>query len=298
VADAGQRLDTWLARRLDGVSRARVQAWLDAGLITRNHEPARRRDIIRPGDCVRVCVPPPQVSTLAAEPIPLDILHEDSDILVLNKPAGLVVHPAAGHASGTLVNALLHHGARLAGADAGPRPGIVHRLDRDTSGVLVVAKSERALAALADQFKERQVRKTYLALVWGVPRPPVGRIEAAIGRSRHDRKKMAVLRSGGRPAITTYRVLEAHGPVSLLELGLETGRTHQIRVHLAHLGHPVVGDPQYGARSCRALPFEPDRQMLHAETLAFRHPATGKTLQFRAPIPSDLQTLLAALRIR
>jgi 23S rRNA pseudouridine1911/1915/1917 synthase len=251
---------------------------------------------IRPGDIVKLVIPPLLATTLIPEAIPLDILYEDADLLVINKPAGLVVHPAAGHSSGTLVNALLHHCGSLAAIGGEQRPGIVHRLDRDTSGIMVVAKSDRALAGLMNQFKQRTIRKDYVALVWGHPSPARGTIETLIGRHRVDRKKMSAQPKTGRAAVTHYRIMERFGNVSLLRIRLETGRTHQIRVHMAYRGFPVVGDAQYGGRSGHSLPLSVGRQMLHAETLAFMHPVTDKPLTFTAPWPADLNALVAALR--
>ncbi len=294
--DAGMRLDIWLTAKLDGVSRTRAQTWIAAGCVRRNKMPARRNDKIRPGDSVFVEIPPPPVTELKPEPIPLAIMHEDYDIIVLNKPPGLVMHPSVGHASGTLVNALLHHPTAPTPPGPATRPGIVHRLDRYTSGLVVVAKNQQALAELSEQFKKRAVMKKYTAIVWGTPNPSKGVINAAIARSKRDRKKMAVAGSGGRAASTAYSLLEALGPVSLLDLGIKTGRTHQIRVHLTFLGHPVLGDPQYGTRSCRNLPCAPDRQMLHASELAFTHPASGEPMTFMAPMPPDMISVLTALR--
>lgn len=297
----GIRLDAWLARRFPDFSRARWQQWIRAGCVAVDGAARAPNLRLRGGESVRAELPPPQPAALEPEPIPLDILYEDEDVLVLNKPAGLVVHPAAGHAAGTLVNALLHHCAQR-GAPLPPgvggelRPGIVHRLDKDTSGAMVVAKSEPALRGLAEQFHARRVEKRYLALVWGRPAPPVGTVCTLIGRSVHNRKKMSARVSTGRPAVTRYALREAFADVSLLEVRTETGRTHQIRVHLAHIGHPVVGDRQYGrARRC-ALPAPAPRQMLHAERLAFEHPRTGERLEFVAPLPADMRQLLEALR--
>jgi len=245
---------------------------------------------------VALVIPPPVVTALIPEAIPLDIIYEDADLLVINKPAGLVVHPAAGHSSGTLVNALLHHCGSLAAIGGEQRPGIVHRLDRDTSGIMVVAKSDRALTGLMNQFKQRTIHKNYVALVWGHPLPARGTIETLIGRHRTDRKKMSAQPKTGRAAVTHYELSERFGDVALVRIRLETGRTHQIRVHMAHRGFPVVGDAQYGGRSNRSLPMPVGRQMLHAETLAFMHPVTGKPLTFTAPWPADLKALVAALR--
>ncbi|NNJ69926.1 MAG: RluA family pseudouridine synthase, partial [Kiritimatiellales bacterium] len=220
------------------------------------------------------------------------ILFEDDAVLVLNKPPGLVVHPAAGNESGTLVNALLFHDAAFQEVE---RAGIVHRLDKDTSGVMVVAKSAAAQAALQQQFKDRDTEKEYLALVWGTP-PPEGRIETLLGRHPVHRKKQAVLSEGGREAISTYRTLEVFDEVALVAVKIETGRTHQIRVHMAHIGHPVAGDALYGRARKHHLPQTPKRQMLHAAKLSFNHPASGKRLSFEAPLFDDMRQLLEQLR--
>ncbi|MCX6993878.1 MAG: RluA family pseudouridine synthase [Kiritimatiellaeota bacterium] len=277
-------------------SRARIQALIHDGHVTVNGQMIKEHHKIRPGDSVTLVIPPPVATALIPEAIPLDILYEDAELLVINKPAGLVVHPAAGHSSGTLVNALLHHCGSLAAIGGEQRPGIVHRLDRDTSGIMVVAKSDRALAGLMNQFKQRTIHKNYVALVWGHPNPARGTIETLIGRHRTDRKKMSAQPKTGRAAVTHYELSERLGDVSLVRIRLETGRTHQIRVHMAYRGHPVVGDAQYGGRSVRSLPASAGRQMLHAETLAFMHPVTGKRLTFTAPWPADLKALVAALR--
>ncbi len=290
---AGQRLDIWLETQLENLSRSRIQSLIKSGHITVDGHTVKPHQKIQAGMCVRVAPPPPVPVALAAENIPLAVLHEDADIIVINKPAGLVVHPAAGHPSGTLVNALLYHCHDLAGIGGELRPGIVHRLDRDTTGAMVVAKHERALAALVDQFKAGQVQKEYIALVHGIPKQPTGTIESLIGRSSHDRKKMSATPTHGRHAVTHYRVAETFDAMALLHLRIETGRTHQIRVHLAHVGHPVVGDATYGHRRAVA---GANRQMLHAARLAFTHPRTGKPVSFQAPIPADFQTLLDRLR--
>lgn len=299
--EAGIRLDIWLTHRVitcqaPALSRARIQALIHDGHVTVNGRTVKEHHQIRPGDIVKLVIPPPVATALVPEAIPLDILYEDADLLVINKPAGLVVHPAAGHSSGTLVNALLHHCGSLAAIGGKQRPGIVHRLDRDTSGIMVVAKSDRALAGLMNQFKQRTIQKNYVALVCGHPSPARGTIETLIGRHRVDRKKMSAQPKTGRPAVTHYELMERFGNVSLLRIRLETGRTHQIRVHMAHCGHPVVGDAQYGGRSVQSLPMPVGRQMLHAETLAFMHPITGKPLTFTAPWPADLKALVAVLR--
>ena len=295
--EAGTRLDIWLTRQANtSLSRARIQALIHDGHVTVNGQMVKEHYKTRAGDIVKLVIPPPVATTLIPEAIPLDILYEDADLLVINKSAGLVVHPAAGHSSGTLVNALLHHCGSLAAIGGEQRPGIVHRLDRDTSGIMVVAKSDHALAGLMNQFKQRTIQKNYIALVWGHPSPEQGTIETLIGRHRTDRKKMSAQPKTGRAAVTHYELSERLGDISLLRIRLETGRTHQIRVHMAHRGHPVVGDAQYGARSIRSLPASIGRQMLHAETLAFVHPVTGKPLTFTAPWPADFEALVAALR--
>ncbi len=299
--EAGTRLDAWLthqaiACQATALSRARIQALIHEGRVTVNGRILKDHYKIRSGDSITLAIPPPIATALIPQAIPLDILYEDADLLVLNKPAGLVVHPAAGHASGTLVNALLHHCDSLTSIGGEQRPGIVHRLDRDTSGVMVVAKSDRALAGLVNQFKQRTIHKHYIAIVWGQPIPARGTIETLIGRHRVDRKKMAVQSKTGRAAITHYEISERFKDFSLVRIRLETGRTHQIRVHMAHRGHPIVGDAQYGSRSIRLLPAPVGRQMLHAETLAFTHPVTGNPLTFAAPWPDDFNALVAALR--
>jgi len=298
IADAesaGQRIDAWLARQLTDVSRSRIQALIHDGLITLNGSRVKDSHKLKPGESIRVEIPAPVPVSIEAEAILIDVLYEDADILVLNKPSGLVVHPSAGHAAGTLVNALLHHCVDLAGIGGEQRPGIVHRLDKDTSGVMVVAKNEVALAGLGRQFKERTLRKEYLALVWGRLSPPEGVISTTIGRHPSDRKRMSVRSKVGRPAVTRYRIETVLGDLALVRVRIETGRTHQIRVHLAHLGHPVVGDMQYGKRSVKDLPIPVLRQLLHAETLAFQHPVTRKALEFRAPVPADMTAVISAL---
>ncbi len=286
--EAGVRLDAWLARRHAALSRARWQKLIRDGAVTVEGVVPKPNDAVRAGLRAQAMIPPPQSTELVAEDIDLSILHEDPDIIVINKPPGLVVHPAPGHASGTLVNALLHHCTDLAGIGGELRPGIVHRLDRDTSGVLIIAKSESAMLALARQFKERVTRKKYLAVVWGTPSPASGTIRAAIGRDPVHRKKMSVRSGRGRPAVTHYRLRKQAAPVSLLELLIETGRTHQIRVHLAHIKHPVVGDATYGPKRPPALPHPVNRQLLHAWQLTILHPKTGEAMTFEAPVPPDI----------
>jgi len=305
VEEGKVRLDKFLAGRLPDVSRSAVQRLLTEGQITVNGEPVKASYKVQQGDQVVVHLPHPQDAELLAQEIPLDIVYEDQHLLVVNKPAGMVVHPAPGHPEGTLVNALLAYAPELAAGRAGRdqddgRPGIVHRLDRDTSGLILVARNEKVRRALQRQFQERQVTKAYLALLDGHLQPAWGRIEAAIGRDPNHRQRMAVL-AGGREAITEYHVLEqfahevgpAAGRFSLVEAQPHTGRTHQIRVHFSSIGHPVVADPVYGRRRC---PLPLDRQFLHAWRLAFQHPVARKRVDLEAPLPPDLEQVLALLR--
>ena len=294
---AGTRLDQWLTGVLPDRSRARIQQLIRSGHIQLNGAACKAHHPVHVGDSVSVTIPAPAPVELQPEAIPLDVLLEDEAILVLNKPAGLVVHPAAGHDSGTLVNALLHHCPDLPGIGGEQRPGIVHRLDRDTSGVMVVAKTEAAMQSLTSQFKDRHVRKQYIALVRGKLIPESGRIETLIGRHPHDRKKMSAQIEHGRNAVTHYTTRESFADeASLLDITIETGRTHQIRVHMAHLGHPVLGDRDYGRAHTLTGGVPVPRQMLHAARLAFTHPVNGHPVDCTAPLPDDLQTLLTHLR--
>jgi 23S rRNA pseudouridine1911/1915/1917 synthase len=288
----GERLDTFIARRCPELSRSHARRLIDEGLVSVNGGQAKPSERVTAGVSVTVTIPPPETIDLAPEAIPLTIIYQDGDIIVLDKPAGLTVHPAPGHPSSTLVNALLAACPDLRGIAGTLRPGIVHRLDKDTSGLMVVAKNDRAQRALQRQLKEREVRKTYLALVKGVPAPREGTIEAPIGRHPKNRKKMAVV-ADGREAITRYRVREeiAGGEYSLLDVEPITGRTHQIRVHLAAIGHPVVGDATYGRTSAVI-----GRQFLHAHKLAFAMPLGGRTVEFESPLPADLREALSRLR--
>ena len=295
VERPASRLDRFLAEVHPAVSRSRWKQLIEAGRVTIAGAVARKTNMaLKPGETVRCTLPEPEPVGLVPADIPLSILFEDPDLIVLNKPAGLVVHPAPGHAADTLVNALLHHCADLQGIGGERRPGIVHRLDKDTSGVLVVAKNEAAVAALVAQFAAHTVRKEYLALAWGVLKKPAGEILQPVGRHPVHRQKMAVT-AKGRAAVTRYEVLAAGLRAALLRVRIETGRTHQIRVHLAHLGHPVVGDTVYG-RARHDLPPELalPRQMLHAHGLEITHPRTGARLVFTAPPPADF---LAAQKI-
>jgi 23S rRNA pseudouridine1911/1915/1917 synthase len=305
---AGQRVDRFLAEAIGTLSRSRVKSLIVEGRASRDSVPLREpAEPVRAGACYTLRRPAPTPAQPVAQAIPFGILFEDADLIVLDKPAGLVVHPAPGNEDGTLVNALLAHcGDMLPGIGGERRPGIVHRLDKDTSGVMVVAKTEAALATLSAAFAARDLDRAYLALCWGLPAPPAGEIEGPIGRDPRDRKRMAMVARGGKPALTRYRTLRTWGAsASLLECRLATGRTHQIRVHLAHRGHPLVGDPVYLRRipaAARSLP-EParsalldfPRQALHAAELGFRHPRTGQPLSFTTPIPPDMAALIAAL---
>ncbi len=295
---AGIRLDVWLAETFAELSRARIQSLIKTGAIRfADGSAVKPHTKTSVGMELVVEVPPAQAVAIEPEDIPLDVLHEDTDLVVINKSAGLVVHPAPGHADGTLVNALLFHCKDLEGVGGELRPGIVHRLDRDTSGVMVVAKRQAAMDALTRQFRERQVEKEYVAIVHGVPHLGVGRIETEIGRSTRDRKKMSATPARGRDAATTFRITEAFADFCCMRVGIETGRTHQIRVHMAHIGHPVVGDAVYGGRySRRPLPVAVNRQMLHSASLVLTHPATGERIRYEAPLPPDMASLLTALR--
>lgn len=289
---AGTRLDVYAAGLPGILSRAMAQRLIAGGELTVDGRAARASLRLSGGEEIRYTIPPPEPAAAEPEEIPLEILYEDDDLLVVNKPRGLVVHPAAGNRRGTLVNAVLAHAGELSGVGGVARPGIVHRLDKDTSGVLVVAKNDAAHVGLTAQFKAHSIDRRYLALVRGRLPSSEGRVEGNIGRHPRHRKKMAVLATGGKPAVTHWRVLEELPGYTLLEARLETGRTHQIRVHLAHLGHPVAGDPVYGGQ---AGELGLAGQALHAAVLAFRHPRTGEELSFRTPPPADFQGALARL---
>lgn len=293
------RLDAWLPTVCDGFSRSRIQGLIEAGRLAINDRVQTRATAkTAPGDVITLSIPPPVPAEPKPENIPLSILYEDGHILVLDKPAGLVVHPAPGHPDGTLVNALLYHCPNLEGIGGVARPGIVHRLDQDTSGLLIIAKTEQALRTLAKEFAAHtHIHKTYLALVHGTPVPAEGRIENLIGRCPRDRKKMAIVDKNGKRAVTHYRVKQAGlaGGLTCMECRIETGRTHQIRVHMAALGCPIAGDAVYGrpARD-KQLAVRPDRQLLHAWRLALKHPVTREPLAFEAPIPADFAPFLPA----
>ncbi|MDP2932366.1 MAG: RluA family pseudouridine synthase [Chloroflexota bacterium] len=287
VAEGGVRLDKYVSEQCPEISRTRAQKLIDEGLVTVNGRAARSSLKLNTGDRVEVVVPPPPPSQLAPEEIPLDIIYEDADLLVVDKPAGLTVYPAAGHPGHTLVNAVLAHYPALPGSPL--RPGIVHRLDKDTSGLIVLAKNSVAQANLIDQFKSHAVNKTYLALVKGRVTPERGAIEAPIGRDPVDRKRMAVV-AGGKQARTTYQVIKYIDDYTLLEVKIETGRTHQIRVHLSAIGYPVVGDKVYGFKS----PYL-SRQFLHAYRLGLKLPSTGEYREFKSELPEELKRALEAI---
>jgi len=295
---AGQRLDLFLVGLLPDQSRSSIQRLIREGHVQlgEGREP-RANASVRAGEQVTIHIPAPVATTPEAEPLPLPILYEDSDLLVVNKPAGMVVHPAAGHARGTLVNALLHHVRDLSGIGGEQRPGIVHRLDRGTSGLLVVAKHDAAHRALVRQFQERVIEKEYIALAWGVVHAG-RRIEDPIGRDPEHRKKMTTRRARrSREAVTRVKAAEDLHGVSLLHLAIATGRTHQIRVHLSTIGHPVVGDPLYGGVHRRVPPhlravMRLERPFLHAARLVFAHPGDGRRMEFESPLPEDLQAVL------
>jgi len=301
VADgsaSNERLDRYLSR-VTGLPRSQVQRLINGGRVLVEGRRLKASAAVLPGQRIRLSIPPPQPSALTPEPIPLEILYEDTDLVVLNKPAGLVVHPAPGHSRGTLVHALLHHCLDLPGIGEERRPGIVHRLDKDTSGVMVVAKTDAAMASLAGQFKGRRVKKSYLALVHGEVKQMEGRVEAEIGRHERDRKRMAVRTRKGREAVTTYRVMQRLDGFTLLQVHPETGRTHQIRVHLSSIGHPVVGDKVYGGTREKkfrvpgsGFRVRAERQLLHAWKLGLFHPKTNEWMEFEAPLPADFASWL------
>ncbi|HJY54326.1 MAG TPA: RluA family pseudouridine synthase [Candidatus Udaeobacter sp.] len=285
------RLDLFLAKALPELSRSRIQQLIRAGFVRFNGGTTRAHHLVRTGDKIEVTQPPPQRIETRPEPIPLQILYEDDDLIVINKPAGMTVHPGAGQREHTLVNALLHHCPKLSGIGGKARPGIVHRLDKETSGCLVAAKNDVAHRELSKQFAARTVEKIYLALVAGKLLTQTGVVEEKIGRHPVHRQRMSVASPRGRVARTEYRVVRSNEKASLIECLLHSGRTHQIRVHLHHLGHPVLGDKIYAPRFAKDFP----RQMLHAWKLGFRHPRTGDWKNFKAPLPQDLNEAIAAI---
>lgn len=310
--DSGQRLDKTLAGHIADMSRARLQGLIEGGNVSQNGTPVTDTSRkVKAGEEFTIVIPPPVAADPVAQDIALDIVYEDDDLIVINKAPDMVVHPAAGNPDGTLVNALLAHcGDNLSGIGGVKRPGIVHRLDKETSGLMVAAKNDKAHQGLSEQLSTRTLKRVYNAIVWSLPSPARGIVETQIGRSRSNRKKMAVLESGGKEAITEYQTLEAFGILAgLVECRLQTGRTHQIRVHMAHIGYPLVGDPVYGksspTRFLRQHKVADDlsqmmlnfpRQALHAAQLEFIHPISENRISLRADLPEDMQGLIAALR--
>jgi len=293
---AGERLDKFVAEAFDdaAVSRTQIQEWIKNGAVLVNGAETKPKHKLLEGDIVAVAVPEAEPTEIAAEPIPLRIVYEDSDVIVIDKQRGLVVHPAPGHSSGTVVNALLYHCNDLSGINGSIRPGIVHRIDKDTSGLLMAAKNDAAHASLSEQLKEHSVTRKYIALVHGNVPHDRGTIDAPIGRDERDRKMFTVTDKNSRHAVTHFSVLERLDDYSLLELQLETGRTHQIRVHMKYIGHPLAGDPMFG----RSKTVDLNGQALHAAVLGFKHPRTGEYLEFEAPIPADMEHVLHSLRQR
>lgn len=289
--DAGTRADVFLAAKL-GVSRSNMQKLLEDGRVKRGEKIIKANYKVRAGEMFVVDIPEPEPIEAVPENIPLDIIYEDDDVVVLNKARGMVVHPAPGNYTGTLVNALLYHCSNLSGINSAIRPGIVHRLDKDTSGIMIVAKNDAAHISLSQQIQSKTAVRTYLAVVRGKIKTDSGTIETQIARDKTDRKKMAVVKEGGRDAITDYEVLERFGKYTLVRCKLRTGRTHQIRVHMEYLGYPLVGDPKY---SPMKTPFGIKGQALHSHTLEFTHPRTGERMKFEAPLPEDMHKIITRL---
>lgn len=293
--DAKTRIDKYIAEALgDEVSRSQVQLWISEGHVTVNGAPVKANFKLSEGDRISVHVPEPSAVEIAPEDIPLEVVFEDRDVIVVNKPRGMVVHPAPGHLTGTLVNALMFHCKDLSGINGELRPGIVHRIDKDTSGLIMAAKNDKAHASLAVQLKDHSVTRRYIALVQGNISHDQGTVDAPIGRDPHDRKMFTVTDRNSKHAVTHFTVMERFGDYSLLELQLETGRTHQIRVHMKYIGHSLVGDPVYG----KSKGIKMNGQALHAAVLGFVHPSSGEYVEFSAPLPQDMEDLLASLRSR
>lgn len=289
--DAGTRADVFLAAKL-GVSRSNMQKLLEDGRVKRGEKIIKANYKVRADEMFVVDIPEPEPIEAVPENIPLDIIYEDDDVVVLNKARGMVVHPAPGNYTGTLVNALLYHCSNLSGINSAIRPGIVHRLDKDTSGIMIVAKNDAAHISLSQQIQSKTAVRTYIAVVRGNIKTDSGTIETQIARDKTDRKKMAVVKEGGRDAITDYEVLERFGKYTLVRCKLRTGRTHQIRVHMEYLGYPLVGDPKY---SPMKTPFGIKGQALHSHTLEFTHPRTGERMKFEAPLPEDMHKIITRL---
>ena len=294
IADtAGERLDAFLARSVDGLTRSSAQKLLEEGHVLRNGRPGKKNDKLNPGEEISVTIPEPKEVDIVAKEMPLDIVYEDEDVLVLNKPKGLVVHPAAGHQDDTLVNGLLHAMAgNLSGINGELRPGIVHRIDKDTSGLLAVAKNDLAHTMLASQLKDHTMARTYEAIVCGSFREDSGTVNAPIGRHPSDRKKMCVTARNSKEAVTHWEVVKRYRGYTHIRCKLETGRTHQIRVHMAHIGHPILGDTVYGRKKPE---LGQDSQCLHAGALCFRHPRDGRPVMVFAPLPEYFEAVLAKL---
>ena len=293
--DADSRIDRYLAQQMPDQSRSFLQKLIREEQITVNGRPVKANYRLQPEDQVLVIVPDPQLPDILPENIPLDILYEDSDVLVINKPKGMVVHPAAGHYTNTVVNAVMYHcQGNLSGINGVMRPGIVHRIDRDTTGAIVICKNDQAHQSLAQQLKEHSITRSYRAIVWNNLKEDEGTVDRPIGRHPVDRKKMAVNEKNGKTAVTHYRVLERFGSFTYIECRLETGRTHQIRVHMASIGHPLLGDEVYGPSGKQ--PFRLQGQCLHAMTLGFRHPSTGEYVEFEAPLPEYFTQLIKNFR--
>ncbi len=291
--DAGMRLDKYLADKMPGFTRSHLQKVIKDGHVLAGQKVAKANHKLKSGQEIAVSIAPAEEIPILPEDIPLDILYEDADLLIVNKPKGMVVHPSAGHCSGTLVNAVMHHCKdSLSGINGEIRPGIVHRIDKDTTGSLIICKNDESHIQIAEQIKEHSVRRIYRGIVAGTPREAEGRIEGNIGRHPTDRKKMAILKKGGKPAVTHYRILEQGRTASYMEFQLETGRTHQIRVHMASIGHPLLGDTVYGNSK---NPYKLQGQALHAMTIGILHPKTGAYLETCAPLPEYFESLLKRL---
>lgn len=290
---AGQRADVILAQMLD-ITRSNMQKLMDDGRAIKGTKVLKSNYKLKAGDRIIVSLPEPEPLDVQPENIPLDILYEDEDVVVVNKARGMVVHPAAGNYSGTLVNALLYHCKNLSGINGVIRPGIVHRLDKDTSGIMICAKNDQAHVSLSQQIQSKTAKRSYLCVVRGNIKTDSGTIETLISRDKNDRKKMAVVKEDGRNAITDYEVVERFGKYTIVKCNLRTGRTHQIRVHMEYLGYPIVGDPKY---SPMKTPFSINGQALHSLTLDFIHPRTGEAMHFEAPLPEDMHKIVTRLRL-
>ena len=292
--DVNKRVDVFLNEEMEDVSRSALQKNIEKGNITVNGEKISKNYKLHLGDIVEAELPPPENIDIVPEDIPLDIMYEDDDLIVINKSQNMVVHPAPGHYTGTLVNALMFHcGDNLSGINGVLRPGIVHRIDKDTSGVLVIAKSDLAHKGLSEQLAEHSMKRVYNAIVYSSFSEESGTVDRNIDRSKNDRKKMAVVMQGGRNAVTHYKVIEKLGKYTWVELQLETGRTHQIRVHMSYIGHPLLGDPVYGPKKC---PFNLNGQVLHAKVLGFIHPRTGEYMEFNSELPDYFSSLIERLK--